>query len=131
MQKRRFTYKKGVIFLLVFCFFLALAVYIANFFFENNNRVIKDGNSGYENSYSLKCGYITCDSSISYCETKMSDITSIPNTYSCQPLPNSCKNKTNSEASCGCFPENTACDFCSIDTDNGKPVFWRTCVGGK
>jgi hypothetical protein len=76
------------------------------------------------------CGQTTCDAGASYCELLKTDYAPLPDTYTCRPLPETCRAKGPPSADCGCFPRGTRCDFCSKLEQGGVSYLQRTCVGG-
>ena len=85
------------------------------------------------NPHALRCGPAAfCDVRTSYCETIKTDVAALPSTYTCKPLPASCKASSGQPLpSCGCFPPGTRGDMCSTVDRGGTPGFWRTTVGGR
>ena len=89
------------------------------------------GGNAADDLYQFKCGENTCDARTSYCEMIKTDVASIPSTYSCKALPDSCRpDRQNELPACGCFPRGTRCIFCSKLESDGIYHFQRTCIGG-
>jgi hypothetical protein len=80
------------------------------------------------------CGPRFCDVRTSYCEIYLSDVFEIPTTYTCRPLPASCRARPDAGAAltCACFPPETPClSFCGPLPTGGLPGFHLTCQGRK
>jgi hypothetical protein len=80
------------------------------------------------------CGPRFCDVRTTYCEIYLSDVFEIPTTYTCRPLPASCRPSVDGGAapSCSCFPPSTPClSFCGPLPTAGLTGFHLTCQGRK
>jgi hypothetical protein len=111
---------------------LASALPVADYARESSSADLNGKSSpAAPNAKTFKCGDKICDADKSYCEMIKTDVRTIPNVYTCKPLPASClANKKNELPSCGCFPQGTRCIFCSTLERNGTQYLQRTCIGG-
>jgi hypothetical protein len=75
----------------------------------------------------FRCGEHECDARTSYCELIKTDVPALPSTYTCKPLPATCRR----DAECGCFAKGTRCrNFCRRVDTAGVTGFQLICVGG-
>ena len=85
------------------------------------------------------CGPRYCDVRTTYCEIYLSDVFEIPTTYTCRPLPPSCRpvedggaDDAGASPACDCFPAGTPClSFCGPLPTGGLTGFHLTCQGVK
>ena len=85
-----------------------------------------------KDAFVFKCGENLCDARTSYCEAIKTDVLKLPTTYSCKPLPETCRaNAPGPGLKCSCFPRGTHCDFCDVLEVNGVYHLHRMCVGGR
>jgi hypothetical protein len=79
----------------------------------------------------IVCGDKTCDAATTYCETIKTDVPALPSTFTCKPLPPSCRPDATTPPACTCFPRTTRCrNFCRHLATTAAPGFQLICVGG-
>jgi hypothetical protein len=77
----------------------------------------------------FRCDAHTCDARTHYCEQIKTDVPALPSTFTCKPLPASCRPAAGPD--CGCFAAGTRCrTFCRRVDTAGVTGFQLICVGG-
>jgi len=90
------------------------------------------GRDAKKGAFAFQCGENLCDVRTSYCEAIKSDVPRLPSTYSCKPLPETCRaDAPGPDLKCSCFPRGTRCDFCDVLEVQGVYHLHRMCVGGE
>jgi hypothetical protein len=125
------VYSRGRFYLARSLFFLAAVLVLTNCHRAWANAPLAGGDKK-QGTFAFKCGTNLCDAHTSYCEVINTDVPKLPSTYSCKPLPKSCRaNATGPALKCGCFPRGTRCDFCDVLETHGVYYLHRMCVGGE